>query len=155
MEFRNVIDQQYKNHQKKLTFIATLIYTTNICVLIYFNFIELEGVKLLWLITPFLFVLCLQGIFHLLNRSYKFIFKPKYLDAGTLLTKMIIPYEDIIGYSKTKDFKEGNCMMTAEEGIMLHLKNCYWDHLKLTPENENQFIEVLIQKAPHIRKGLA
>lgn len=155
MEFRNVIDQQYKNYQNKLNLIGTVIYTSNLFVLIYFNFIELKGVKLLWLITPFLLVILLQGIFYLQNRSYKFIFKPTYFDAGTLVTKMMIPYEDIVGYSKTKDFKEGNSMMTAEEGIMLHLKNCHWDHLKLTPENEKQFIEMLILKAPHIRKGFS
>lgn len=150
MEFRNVVDDIYLAHQQRIVLAITAIYTVNLFVLIYFQVIELQGLNYLWILTPLLIALIAYSITQLLNRQHKFVFKPTYLDAGTMLTKMIIPYENIVGVVRTIDFKDGNSMMTAQRGIKLQLKNCHWDHLKLSPANEKVFLAYLKQKAPHL-----
>lgn len=150
MEFRNVVDDVYLAYQQRIVLIITLIYTANLFILIYFRIILLKGINFIWLLSPLLIAYIAYSIMQLRNRQHKFVFKPKYLDAGTMLTKMIIPYEDIVDVVRTIDFKDGNSMMTAQRGLKLILKNCYWDHLKLSPANEKAFLAHLKRKAPHL-----
>ena len=150
MEFRNVVDDVYLAHQQRVVLIITLIYTVNLVVLIYFRVFQLEELGYLWLLSPFILAFLTYRLMQLMNRQHKFVFKATYLDAGTMLTKMMIPYEDIVDVVRTIDFKDGNSMMTAQRGLKLVLKNAHWDHLKVSPANEKAFLAHLKQKAPHL-----
>lgn len=150
MEFRNVVDDVYAAHQQRVVLAITLIFTVNLFLLIFFRVIPLAGLHYLWLLSPLFIALATYGLMQLINRQYKFVFKQQYLDAGTMLTKMMIPYEDIVDVVRTIDFKDGNSMMTAQRGLKLVLKNGYWDHLKVSPANEKAFLVQLKQKAPHL-----
>lgn len=150
MEFRNVVDDVYLEHQQRVVLAITLIFTVNLFLLIFFRWIPLEGLNYLWFLSPLIVAYGLYSLMQLLNRQHKFIFKPNYLDAGTLMTKMMIPYDDIVDVVRTIDFKDGNSMMTAQRGLKLVLKNCHWDHLKVSPADEKAFLAHLKQKAPHL-----
>lgn len=150
MEFRNVVDEVYLAHQQRIVLAITLIYTANLFLLIFFQVIQLGMLGYLWLLSPLILAFLTYSLMQLLNRQHKFVFKPTYLDAGTMLTKMMIPYDDIVDVVRTIDFKDGNSMMTAQRGLKLVLKNAHWDHLKVSPANEKAFLAHLKQKAPHL-----
>jgi len=150
MEFRNIVDDVYLAHQQRVVLATTFIYTANLFLLFFFHLIPLEGFYLLWLLSPIVIATVMYGLMQFLNRQHKFVFKAKYLDAGTFMTKMMIPYEDIVDVVRTIDFKDGNSMMTAQRGLKLVLKNGYWDHLKVSPADEKAFLANLKRKAPHL-----
>lgn len=70
------------------------------------------------------------------------------IKGGPLRTKIL--YQDISKISRTKNVWEGLRILSAWNGLEIHYKTGLLGSIKISPENEERFIEELKKRAPQL-----
>lgn len=101
-----------------------------------------------WLVILFstLITLCLSWIF--IDMEYRFDETRLVVKAGPIRSK--IPYHQITKVRSTSNPWFGYRIMGTTEGISVYYKYAAFGCVKITPEDEERFIEELFKRNPNI-----
>lgn len=101
------------------------------------------------IIISSLFVMCVAFILWL-TFDIEYSFKENYLfiKGGPFRSK--IPYEDITKVNKTSQILAGYRILSSKDAIEIHYKKASLGSVIISPSEQQKFLLVLSEKAPHI-----
>lgn len=105
-----------------------------------------------WLIIPsIIFIFDLFMFWIIFGIRYELREKSLYARCGPLWCN--VPYENITGVHPTDDMLIGFRPAAAFHGVEVHYPNALFGSVKLSPENEELFIQTLLAKCPHLQNS--
>ena len=101
------------------------------------------------IIISILFVMCV-GFILWITFDIEYSFKDDYLfiKGGPFRSK--IPYEDITKVNKTSQILAGYRILSSKDALEIHYKKATLGSIIISPSEQQKFLRVLSEKAPHI-----
>ncbi|WP_391206445.1 PH domain-containing protein [Psychrobacillus sp. L4] len=111
-------------------------------------FMEAPDMIAVW-ITLVLFLLC-EGFILWVSLDIEYTFKENYLFVRGGLFRSKIPFEDIMKVNPTSNILVGYRVLSSTDALEIHYKNAIMGSVIISPENREEFLKILLEKAPHI-----
>ncbi|WP_391119042.1 PH domain-containing protein [Psychrobacillus sp. L3] len=127
---------------------ALIAMATLLPVVIELFFMEAPDMKAVW-ITLVLFLLC-EGFILWVSLDIEYTFKEDYLFVRGGLFRSKIPFEDITKVNPTSNILVGYRILSSTDALEIHYKKAFMGSVIISPENREEFLKVLLEKAPHI-----
>lgn len=121
----------------------------NMTLMLIFPFIFTEATHNVTFILVWasLYVLCVSSVaLMIFNIKYELHEDHLHVKGGPLRSK--IPYSKITDVSTTCDIYEGFRVMNAREGLEITYKTHKWKRIKISPEDQHRFIDILKYRCP-------
>ncbi|GGA34539.1 PH domain-containing protein [Psychrobacillus lasiicapitis] len=116
---------------------------------IYELFFSKERDMLAVIITTILFLLCAGFIVWIsFDIEYTFTEKHLFVRGGPFRSK--IPYEDITKVNPTTNILVGYRVLSSMDALEIHYKKALLGSVIISPKRQEEFFQVLVEKAPHI-----
>lgn len=145
MTFKSKMDKTFAY------FIGTAIFIIALATLVpalYELFSDDVDVKAV-IITSILFIMCVGFILWItFDIEYSFMEKYLFIKGGPFKNK--IPYEDITKVNKTSQILAGYRILSSKEALEIHYKKAMLGSVIISPREQEKFLRVLSEKAPHI-----
>lgn len=116
---------------------------------IYELFFAEERDMLAVIITTILFLLC-AGFIVWISFDIEYTFTENYLFVRGGPFRSKIPYEDIIKVNPTSNILVGYRVLSSKYALEIHYKKALLGSVIISPEKQELFLQVLVEKAPHI-----
>ena len=113
---------------------------------LFFN--ETPEILAVW-ITTGIFVLCTAFILWT-TFDIKYTFHEEYLHVRGGLFGSKIPYEDITKVNPTSSILVGYRILSSKDALEIHYKKALMGSVIISPKRQEEFLKVLVEKAPHI-----
>lgn len=104
-----------------------------------------------FIISSILFIFDLFMLWIIFGIRYELREKSLYARCGPFWCN--VPYENITKIHPTDDMLMGFRPAAALHGVEIHYPNAIFGSVKLSPENEELFIQTLLAKCPHIQNS--
>ncbi|MFJ7972728.1 PH domain-containing protein [Psychrobacillus sp. NPDC096389] len=118
---------------------------------IYELFFTVEGDMLAVIITTILFLLCAGFIVWIsFDIEYTFTENHLFVRGGPFRSK--ISYEDITKVNPTSNILVGYRVLSSKDALEIHYKKALLRSVIISPEKQELFLQVLVEKAPHIHR---
>ncbi|SFC58849.1 PH domain-containing protein [Bacillus sp. 491mf] len=105
-----------------------------------------------WLIIPsFILIFDLFMLWIIFGIRYELREKSLYARCGPFYCN--VPYENITGVHPTDDMLIGFRLAAAFHGVEIHYPKALLGSVKLSPENEELFIQTILAKCPHLQNS--
>ncbi|QFG01057.1 hypothetical protein PB01_01020 [Psychrobacillus glaciei] len=111
-------------------------------------FMEAPDMNAVW-ITLVLFLLC-EGFILWVSLDIEYTFKEDYLFVRGGLFRSKIPFEDITKVNPTSNILFGYRILSSTDALEIQYKKAIMGSIIISPENRENFLKVLLEKAPHI-----
>ncbi|MFF2754113.1 PH domain-containing protein [Psychrobacillus sp. NPDC058041] len=109
---------------------------------------EAPDMKAVW-ITSVIFLLC-EGFILWVSLDIVYTFKENSLIVRGGLFRSNIPFEDITKVNPTSNILVGYRILSSKDALEIHYKKATMGSVIISPENQEVFLEILLEKAPHI-----
>ncbi|MFJ8065914.1 PH domain-containing protein [Psychrobacillus sp. NPDC096426] len=111
-------------------------------------FTQVPDMTAVW-ITIVLFLLC-TGFIGWISFDIEYTFKDDYLFVRGGPFRSKIPYEDITKVKPTSNILAGYRILSSKDALEIHYKKALTGSVIISPERQEVFLQVLVEKAPHI-----
>lgn len=116
---------------------------------IYELFFSAERDMLAVIITTILFLLCAGFIAWVsFDIEYTFTENHLFVRGGPIRSK--ITYSDITKVNPTTNILVGYRVLSSKDALEIHYKKALLGSVIISPEKQEVFLQVLVEKAPHI-----
>lgn len=116
---------------------------------IYELFFAEERDLLAVIITTILFLLC-AGFIVWISFDIEYTFTENYLFVRGGPFRSKISYEDITKVNPTSNILVGYRVLSSKDALEIHYKKALLGSVIISPEKQELFLQVLVEKAPHI-----
>ncbi|MFJ7825799.1 PH domain-containing protein [Psychrobacillus sp. NPDC096623] len=104
----------------------------------------------IWIMIA-LFLVCTAFLLWIfLDIHYTFFDDYLYVKGGPFRSK--IKYKDMTMVNESSNILVGYRILSSKDALEIHYKYSLMGSIIISPDNQEQFLEVLSQKAPHIAK---
>lgn len=144
----------FKSKRDKIFFrmiIAAIVVVALVTLVpaIYELLFTVERDMLAVMITTILFLLCAGFIVWIsFDIEYTFTEDHLFVRGGPFRSK--IPYEDITKVNPTSNILVGYRVLSSKDALEIHYKKALLGSVIISPERQELFLQVLVEKAPHI-----
>ena len=145
MKFRSKMDRTFKMMMSvALVIIALAIMWPVAYELFYTNSPDYLAI---WIMIA-LFLVC-TGFLIWISLDIHYIFYDDYLyvKGGPFRSK--IKYKDMTKVNKSSNILVGYRILSSKDALEIHYKNSLMGSIIISPDNQEQFLQLLLQKAPH------
>lgn len=111
-------------------------------------FAAIPDVTAVWVLIA-VFLLCV-GFLLWVSFDIEYTFKDDYLFVRGGPVRSKISYEDISKVSKTSNILVGYRILSSKDALEVHYKKAFMGSVIISPEKQDIFLKVLLEKAPHI-----
>ncbi|QUG40001.1 PH domain-containing protein [Psychrobacillus sp. INOP01] len=102
----------------------------------------------IWIMTS-LFLLCTGFLIWIsLDIHYTFYDDYLYVKGGPFRSK--IKYKDMTKVNKSSNILAGYRILSSKDALEIHYNHSLMGSIIISPDNQEQFLNVLLEKAPHI-----
>lgn len=149
MKFRSKIDRTFVILMSiVLVFIALATLWPVAYELFYTNSPDYVAI---W-ITVALFLVCTGFLIWIsLDIQYTFYDDYLYVKGGPFRSK--IKYKDMIKVNSSSNILAGYRILSSKDALEIHYKYSLLGSIIISPENQEQFVKLLLEKAPHVVRG--
>lgn len=127
---------------------ALIALATLLPVAVELFIMEVPDMKAVW-ITSVIFLLC-EGFILWVSFDIVYTFKENSLIVRGGLFRSNIPFEDITKVNPTSNILVGYRILSSKDALEIHYKKATMGSVIISPENQEVFLEVLLERAPHI-----
>lgn len=146
MKFRSKIDQTFMVIMSIVLVIVALATLWPVAYeLFYTNSPEYPAI---WIMTVLFFVCVGFLIWISLDIHYIFYDDFLYVKGGPFRSK--IKYEDMTKVNKSSNILAGYRILSSKDALQIHYKHSLMGSIIISPDNQAQFVKVLLEKAKHI-----
>ncbi|MEK4082438.1 PH domain-containing protein [Psychrobacillus sp. FSL K6-1415] len=107
----------------------------------------------IWIMTAMFLIITGMLLWIFIDIQYTFYDDYLYVKGGPFRSK--IRYEDITKVNKTSNILVGYRILSSKDALEVHYKHSLMGSIIISPDNQEQFVKVLIEKAAHINHGKA
>lgn len=102
----------------------------------------------IWIMTVLFFVCAGFLIWISLDIHYIFYDDFLYVKGGPFRSK--IKYEDMTKVNKSSNILAGYRILSSKDALQIHYRHSLMGSIIISPDNQAQFVKVLLEKAKHI-----
>ncbi|MCK1999360.1 PH domain-containing protein [Psychrobacillus psychrodurans] len=107
----------------------------------------------IWIMTAMFLIITGMLLWIFIDIQYTFYDDYLYVKGGPFRSK--IRYEDITKVNKTSNILVGYRILSSKDALEVNYKHSLMGSIIISPDNQEQFVKVLIEKAAHINHGKA
>lgn len=147
LSFKSKRDQTFL---KMIMLAIAIVALVTIAPIIYELFFSDERDMLAVFVTTIIFLLCV-GFLVWISFDIEYTFSENYLfvRGGPIRSK--IPYEEITKVNRTSNIHSGFRVLSSKDALEIHYKKALLGSVLISPERQEAFLQVLLEKAPHIQ----
>ncbi|WP_419960606.1 PH domain-containing protein [Psychrobacillus sp. BM2] len=146
MKFRSKIDRTFMVIMSIALVIVALATLWPVAYeLFYTNSPEYTAI---WIMTVLFFVCAGFLIWTSLDIHYIFYDDFLYVKGGPFRSK--IKYEDMTKVNKSSNILAGYRILSSKDALQIHYRHSLMGSIIISPDNQAQFVKVLLEKAKHI-----
>lgn len=142
MKFKAKVDKYYVN------LIAIIIAILALSLLFPLFFEESNSLPVIIILGSVFIVSVLLILWSSFTISYTFNEDHLFVKGGLFQSK--IPYKRVTKVAWTNEIFWGYRMMSAKEGIEIFYKASFFGSVKISPREQDAFIEELVKRCPHM-----
>ncbi|MEK3979289.1 PH domain-containing protein [Psychrobacillus sp. FSL K6-2836] len=146
MKFRSKIDRTFIIMMSVALFIVALATLWPVAYELFFT--NSPEYTAIWIMTVLFFVCAGFLIWISLDIQYIFYDDFLYVKGGPFRSK--IKYKDMTKINKSSNILAGYRILSSKDALEIHYKNSLMGSIIISPDNQEQFIKVLLDKAAHI-----
>ena len=149
MEFRSKIDRTFVTLMSiVIVFIALATLWPVAYELFYTNSPDYIAI---WIMVA-LFLVCTGFLVWIsLDIQYTFYDDYLYVKGGPFRSK--IKYKDMTKVNSSSNILAGYRILSSKDALEIHYKYSLLGSIIISPENQEQFVKLLLEKAPHVVHG--
>jgi hypothetical protein len=102
----------------------------------------------IWIMTAMFLIITGMLLWIFIDIQYTFYDDYLYVKGGPFRSK--IRYEDITKVNKTSNILVGYRILSSKDALEVHYKHSLMGSIIISPDNQEQFLKVLVEKASHI-----
>lgn len=134
---------------RKIMVALVIVALVTLAPVLYELFFSATRDMLAVFITSILFLLCAGFIVWVsFDIEYTFTENHLFVRGGPIRSK--IPYEDITKVNPTANILVGYRVLSSKDALEIQYKKALLGSVIISPERQEVFLQVLLEKAPHI-----
>ena len=107
----------------------------------------------IWIMIALFVVIAGMLLWIFIDIHYTFYDDYLYVKGGPFRSK--IKYKDMTKVNKSSNILVGYRILSSKDALEIHYKHSLMGSVIISPDNQEQFVKVLIEKAAHINHGKA
>ncbi|TQR20485.1 PH domain-containing protein [Psychrobacillus vulpis] len=143
------------NSKRDRTFITLIIFAIGIIALatlwpVVYELFFTEAPDYVAIIILFVLFILIAGFMLWITFDIEYTFHTDYLYVRGGLFRSKIPYKDITKVNPTSQILVGYRILSSKDALEIHYKQAFMGSVIISPLEKEDFIKVLLEKAPHI-----
>ena len=146
MEFRSKMDRTFKIMMSVALIILALATLWPVAYELFFS--NSPEYPAIWIMIA-LFLVC-TGFLLWISLDIHYIFYDDYLSVKGGPFRSKIKYKDMTMVNKSSNILVGYRILSSKDALEIHYKHSLMGSIIISPDNQEQFLRALLEKAPHI-----